>query len=153
MTQHNGHAELRPAGGGQDRLGESPKIIDVTLGGLQWRIDRIGLVVESDDRTGLPILFGDAGKLRQLLSNLIVNALQSLESHRPEQPGIGIRVARQMIEAGTAIEISICDNGAGLNAPDAEALFEPYVTTRSKGTGVGLAIVRQITDQHHGRVS
>ena len=129
------------------------KIMDVTLSGLQRRIDQVGVIIETDYQTGLPMLLGDASKLRQLFSNLIVNALQSIESHRPEQPCIHIRAGQQMTEAGTAIEIGICDNGAGLNAPDAEVLFEPFVTTRSKGTGLGLAIVRQISQQHNGRVS
>ena len=128
------------------------KILDVTLSGLQRRIDQTGVAIETDYQVGLPMLLGDANKLRQLFSNLIVNALQSLESQRPAQSCIHIRAGQQMTDAGTAIEISICDNGAGLNAPDAEMLFEPFVTTRSKGTGLGLAIVRQIVEQHCGRV-
>jgi len=128
------------------------KIMDVTLSGLQRRIDKAEVIIETDYQTGLPMLLGDASKLRQLFSNLIVNALQSLESRRPAQPRIEIRAGHRMTEAGTAIGVGICDNGAGLNAPDTEALFEPFVTTRSKGTGLGLAIVRQIASQHHGAV-
>jgi PAS domain S-box-containing protein len=128
------------------------KIMDVTLSGLQRRIDKAEVIIETDYQTGLPMLLGDASKLRQLFSNLIVNALQSLEGQRPEQPCIRIRASQQMSEAGSAIEIHICDNGTGLNAPDAEMLFEPFVTTRSKGTGLGLVIVRQISQQHNGQV-
>jgi nitrogen fixation/metabolism regulation signal transduction histidine kinase len=58
-----------------------------------------------------------------------------------------------MTESGTGIEVSICDNGGGLNSLEPETLFEPFYTTRSKGTGLGLAIVRQIAGQHNGQVS
>lgn len=128
------------------------KVLDVTLGSLQRRIDQAAVTIEGDYAVGLPMLPGDASKLRQLFSNLIVNALQAIESRQPEQPRISIRACHHMSESGTAIEISICDNGAGLATPESEILFEPFFTTRSKGTGLGLAIVRQIAVQHNGQV-
>ena len=129
------------------------KVLDVTLGSLQRRIDQAAVAIETEYQPGLPMLPGDGSKLRQLFSNLIVNALQSLAGQTPDQPMIVIKAGYQMTESGAAIEVSICDNGAGLSSLDPEILFEPFYTTRSKGTGLGLAIARQIAGQHNGKVN
>jgi PAS domain S-box-containing protein len=128
------------------------KLLTVTLGGLQRRIDQADVIIEIDYQAGLPMLPGDANKLRQLFSNLIVNALQSIETQAPAQARIDIKTCLYMTDSGTGIEVSICDNGVGLNSLEPETLFEPFYTTRSKGTGLGLAIVRQIAGQHTGQV-
>ncbi len=128
------------------------KVLDATLGSLQRRIDQALVVIETEYQPGLPMLPGDGSKLRQLFSNLIVNAILSLESHGSEQPMISIKAGYQMTASGAAIEVNICDNGAGLSTLEPETLFEPFFTSRSKGTGLGLAIARQIKGQHHGKV-
>lgn len=87
----------------------------------------------------------------QALTNLIKNAGEAIESLReagaPEGHAPQIRIESRE-EAGQAV-IAISDNGIGL-PEDRARLFEPYVTTRDKGTGLGLPIVRKIIEEHGG---
>jgi PAS domain S-box-containing protein len=128
------------------------KLLDTTLLSLQKRIVEADVRVDVQHSSGLPALPGDANKLRQLFSNLIVNAIQASRSENKQERVINIRSYPVTGELGNAVEITICDNGEGL-AEVVDKLFEPFFTTRTKGTGLGLAIVRQIAEQHHGRVS
>jgi signal transduction histidine kinase len=83
----------------------------------------------------------DEQLLRQVLFNLIINAIQSVEA------GGLIRIQAQRHEAGEAA-LKISDNGPGVPAGDRQDIFKPYFTTRQKGTGLGLAVVQQIVLAH-----
>jgi nitrogen fixation/metabolism regulation signal transduction histidine kinase len=98
----------------------------------------------------LPPLRADAGRIRQLLHNLIRNALEAM----PEGGAPRIEVAtRRGTSVGTAMELELRDNGPGL-PPDFDASwFEPYTTTKPKGGGLGLAIVKKIAEEHGATVS
>ena len=103
------------------------------------------------DIPAAPILLDiDGTMLGQAFTNLIKNAGESIEEYRqktdPDHLG-EIRVALQII--GTSARISIADNGTGL-PEDRSRLFEPYMTTREKGTGLGLPIVKKIIEEHGG---
>lgn len=92
----------------------------------------------------------DATMIGQALTNLIKNAGEAIETRREELgedivPQIKISARRVDNDA----EISISDNGIGL-PEDRAKLFEPYVTTRDKGTGLGLPIVKKIIEEHGG---
>ncbi len=100
---------------------------------------------------GLPTLYGDATKLRQVFSNLISNALQAID--KVENPQVSIDTMVELGQAGTGIRVEICDNGSGISEDERERIFEPFFTTRSKDTGLGLAIVRRILDQHRATIS
>lgn len=129
------------------------KLLNVTLSSLQKRIDAAGVGVEVHYQSGLPTVPADANKLRQVFSNLIINALQSLEQQTDGERRLFLSTALQLTESGTAIQVEICDNGSGVDEAERERLFEPFYTTRAKGTGLGLAIVRQIIEQHGGSVT
>ncbi len=96
----------------------------------------------------------DSGMISQALTNLIKNAgeaIETLQENHPERkfkPEIQIAME---IEEDTA-KIRIADNGVGL-PPDRARLFEPYMTTRDKGTGLGLPIVKKIIEEHGGTLS
>ena len=103
---------------------------------------------------GPVVLELDGTMIGQALTNLIKNAGEAIESlyekgipsgHTPE-----IRVA--MIVTDGDVAITIADNGIGL-PPDRARLFEPYVTTREKGTGLGLPIVKKIIEEHGGTLA
>ena len=93
----------------------------------------------------------DATMIGQALTNLIKNAGEAIESLQEKGAPAGfapeIRVTLTADETEAVIQIA--DNGTGL-PPDRARLFEPYVTTREKGTGLGLPIVRKIIDEHGG---
>jgi two-component system nitrogen regulation sensor histidine kinase NtrY len=98
----------------------------------------------------LPVLV-DATMIGQALTNLIKNAGEAIETLQERGAPAGhvpeIRVSLAATDA--AVEIRIADNGTGLPA-DRARLFEPYVTTRAKGTGLGLPIVKKIIEEHGG---
>ena len=93
----------------------------------------------------------DATMIGQALTNLIKNAGEAIESLQekgaPEGHAPELRISLSLTD--TAAEIRIADNGIGLPA-DRARLFEPYVTTRAKGTGLGLPIVKKIIEEHGG---
>ena len=94
---------------------------------------------------------GDAGRLRQLLHNLLKNALEAIRD-----AGNGeIRITtRNEARAGLhQIVLSVADNGPGFSSGIMDNLFEPYVSTKPKGSGLGLAIVKKIVEEHAGTIS
>lgn len=96
----------------------------------------------------------DATMIGQAFTNLIKNAGEAIDSYRQKSNPTGfspeIRVSLVTQEAEVVIRIS--DNGTGL-PPDRARLFEPYVTTRDKGTGLGLPIVKKIIEEHGGTLA
>ena len=96
----------------------------------------------------------DATMIGQALTNLIKNAGEAIETLREKHPHVDvapeIRIA--LTVQGSTAAISISDNGIGL-PEDRARLFEPYVTTREKGTGLGLPIVKKIIEEHGGTLA
>jgi C4-dicarboxylate-specific signal transduction histidine kinase len=106
---------------------------------------RIALETPAGDA---PAVVVDRVQIEAVLHNLLANAIDALKM-RPE--GRAIRVVIAKDDAGF-VRITIADNGPGIAAEIAEALFEPFVTTKPRGTGLGLAISRSIIDAHGGRL-
>lgn len=103
--------------------------------------------IETDLAGDLPPILGDATQLRQVIHNLLRNAEDALEGR--ENPRI--RIATEL--KGRTARLLLVDNGPGF-APELLArVFEPYVTTKAKGTGLGLPIVKKIIDEHHGTIT
>ena len=105
-----------------------------------------------------PTIEADIGRLRQLLHNLIKNALEAnqekhSESQRQssdEKIYISTRCAEE--HACRYVELKITDTGPGIAKDMFDQLFEPYVTTKPKGSGLGLAIVKKIVEEHGGMI-
>jgi nitrogen fixation/metabolism regulation signal transduction histidine kinase len=95
---------------------------------------------------GLPAAFADPAQLRQVIHNLLQNAQDALAG--TGEPLITVRTELQ----GAAVRVSVTDNGAGFPETIMRRVFEPYVTTKPKGTGLGLAVVRKIIEEHGGRI-
>ncbi len=95
----------------------------------------------------------DATMIGQAFTNLIKNAGEAIEAQKEKAPEGYIAEIRVTLEADdTQAVIRIMDNGTGL-PPDRARLFEPYVTTRAKGTGLGLPIVKKIIEEHGGTLA
>jgi nitrogen fixation/metabolism regulation signal transduction histidine kinase len=99
-----------------------------------------------DFATDLPYFIGDPAQLRQVMHNLLQNAQDSLAE--VAAPRIELRSER--FEGG--LRVTITDNGAGFPESLMKRAFEPYVTTKPKGTGLGLVIVKKIVEEHGGTV-
>ena len=92
----------------------------------------------------------DRGRVRQILNNLLTNALEALDGVASPQLQISTR-----LETGGDAEyaaVSVCDNGPGFPRELLGRVFDPYVTSKPKGTGLGLAIVKKIVEEHGGRI-
>ena len=100
----------------------------------------------ADFAADLPFFVGDPAQLRQVMHNLLQNAQDSLAE--TAEPRIDIHSER--VDGG--LRVTITDNGAGFPETLMKRAFEPYVTTKPKGTGLGLVIVKKIVEEHGGTV-
>ncbi len=100
----------------------------------------------------LPEILGDATLLRQVVHNLVQNALDAVNEHpSPDEPSrVLIRTDAPRKEDGSirAVRLLVRDNGPGFPDKILKRAFEPYLTTKAKGTGLGLAVVKKIADEH-----
>jgi nitrogen fixation/metabolism regulation signal transduction histidine kinase len=94
----------------------------------------------------LPRIVGDPAQLRQVIHNLLQNAQDALVDRA--NPSIVVR--SEPVAGG--MRVTITDNGNGFPEPLMQRAFEPYVTTKPKGTGLGLVIVKKIIEEHGGTV-
>jgi nitrogen fixation/metabolism regulation signal transduction histidine kinase len=96
----------------------------------------------------VPAVEADPGRLRQLLHNLIRNAIESYDGEgRPEVT----LILSSVEQAGKYfVELQVEDNGPGIPEEMLGKLFEPYTTSKAKGTGLGLAVVKRIVEEHSG---
>jgi len=116
--------------------------------------DASGGAIRLSLRPGLPLIEGDATQLRQVIHNLLVNSQDALAG----RPDARIHVRTELVEieeASTkarAVRLAVEDNGPGFPANILRRAFEPYVTSKSGGTGLGLAMVKKIVDEHGARI-
>jgi PAS domain S-box-containing protein len=101
----------------------------------------VDVVKEIDPAT---VAIGDSEKLRQVVINLLVNALDAM----PESGTLSVKVSALR----SSVSIEIGDTGPGIDPNILPEIFDPFFTTKEAGTGLGLSIVRKIVDQHGGRI-
>jgi nitrogen fixation/metabolism regulation signal transduction histidine kinase len=109
-----------------------------------------GLQFNLDLCEGPPGLAADGGRLRQMLHNLIRNAREASDTE-----AVSIDISSRVVEnqGGTWLLLELRDDGPGFPAEVLERPFEPYVTSKSHGRGLGLAICRKIVSEHNGRIT
>jgi nitrogen fixation/metabolism regulation signal transduction histidine kinase len=107
----------------------------------------------------LPQVMGDATQLRQIIHNLLQNAQDAVGDRKQDATTPQIDVKTEEIHYQNsdgkdcvAVRFSVVDNGPGFAARILAHAFEPYVTSKSRGTGLGLAMVKKIIDEHGGRI-
>jgi nitrogen fixation/metabolism regulation signal transduction histidine kinase len=103
--------------------------------------------VQADLSADVPKVQGDPTQLRQIIHNLIRNAQDATEGLQAAK--IEVSTARQ----GKQVALVIADNGPGFPPEIMANAFEPYVTTKPKGTGLGLPIVKKIIEEHGGKIA
>ena len=137
----------------------TPQLKPISINTLTSEI--LGLYEGSPMRTHLdprcPSIMGDPTQIRQVIHNLLQNAQDStLEGNRQADP---VEVKTELVsyveQSGltqNAVRLTISDSGVGFPAKILARAFEPYVTTKSKGTGLGLAVVKKIIDDHGAKI-
>ena len=101
---------------------------------------------------GLPEIVGDGPQLRQVIHNLVQNALDAIAEQADGRVLVVTEAARNEGGEARAVRLVVVDNGPGFPEKVLKRAFEPYVTTKKKGTGLGLAVVKKIADEHGARV-
>ena len=98
----------------------------------------------------LPRTFGDRVQLQQVIINLVINAVEAMESVAGRPRELTVRSGRRDPDR---VFLSVTDSGVGIPDTDAERVFTPFFTTKSSGMGMGLSICRSIVEAHEGRLS
>jgi C4-dicarboxylate-specific signal transduction histidine kinase len=107
-----------------------------------------GITVRIDFPPDLPLILGDPVQLQQVMFNLVANSIDAMNSARNRPKELSIRSVTDSF--GLLVEFR--DSGIGLQAGSTEGIFEPFVTTKSQGLGLGLSISRSIIEAHGGRL-
>ena len=129
------------------------EILELYIGEIETKIIEVQLA------PNLPAILGDTTQLRQVMHNLIKNAQDAIAETNSLTHSPKIQLLTEAIhypEANgamkTAVRLSITDNGPGFDARLISRAFEPYVTSKPKGTGLGLPVVKKIIEEHGGRI-
>ena len=112
-------------------------------------MDARGVVIEAMLDQKCPLIQADALQLRQVVHNLIQNAQDACEG----KPGARVSLSTQFNASSARVRLRVEDSGGGFPDFILKRAFEPYVTTKSKGTGLGLAVVKKIADDHGARIA
>jgi len=115
-----------------------------------YNLDSSTVPVQCDLAPECPPVLGDAQQLRQVLHNLLQNA-QDASATQADANRVVLLKTRYLADAHR-VRLSVIDNGTGFPEHILKRAFEPYVTTKDKGTGLGLAVVKKIADEHGTRV-
>ena len=110
--------------------------------------EKTGIAISLDTEENLPKIAADIGRMRQILHNLLRNAVEALEHSVDGR--IDIRVKLVDYHGIELIEVLVEDNGPGFKTGSLAQVFDPYVTSKPKGTGLGLAIVKKLVEEHAG---
>ena len=102
--------------------------------------------IDTELADDLGAILGDATQLRQIIHNLLRNAEDALEGRA------GARIVIRTQQGSRHARLSLADNGPGFPVELLPRIFEPYVTTKARGTGLGLPIVKKIVDEHQGSI-
>lgn len=126
-----------------------PLILDsLSLGA--HAIAKVPVDVRIDLDPEIPAMWCDEGQMKQVVLNLIVNAVQAM----PAGGVLTIRLTADRMRAPGAplVRLTVSDTGAGIDPAHRSRLFDPFFTTKEEGTGLGLAIVHSIVEAHQGRI-
>jgi signal transduction histidine kinase len=95
----------------------------------------------------LPTIFGNEVQLQQVILNLVMNAIDSMNSAEPRILSINTEMVGQ-----NAVHVSVADTGSGISVANLNRIFKPMFTTKAHGMGMGLSICKSIIESHGGKI-
>ena len=119
-------------------------VVGSTLGLIKHQLELHGIALRQDFSSDLPLMSFDPDRMRQVLMNVFVNAIQAM-------PRGGSLTVETALREGL-VEIAVQDSGAGIPRDIRDKIFDPFFTTKEAGTGLGLSIVYRIMQEHGGRI-
>ena len=125
------------------------EIIAQCIQTLRQELDKQKITVRTDLDASLPLIAGHRGQLREVVLNLMQNAIEAMEASANGGRNLTLETKRQ--DQGE-VAISVMDTGPGLEQESKTRIFDAFVTTKDKGTGLGLAVSRMIVELHGGRI-
>jgi len=128
----------------QIKLGSLNDVVSETLELLRPELENRGLIIHEKLDERISSVFLDASQIKQVLVNLVKNAMQAMT-----------RGGTLVLETGESSEnvwVRVSDTGGGISQDQINRIFEPFYTTKEKGTGLGLMIVQRIVQNHNGRI-
>jgi PAS domain S-box-containing protein len=123
-------------------------VVEETLRLMRSDLLNRRVVVRADLGEELPAVSGDRNQLQQVLLNFMMNGCDAMDGQDMD----GRLLVRTRTTADGNVEFSVADRGTGIPSADLERIFEPFVTTKSHGMGLGLTICRSIVEAHGGRL-
>ena len=100
--------------------------------------------------TAVPVVMADRVQMQQIVLNLLMNACEALCSLPVAARNVAL--STRFLADTSCVEVAMTDSGTGIPPADLERIFQPFVTTKSGGMGMGLAICRSVAESHHGRL-
>lgn len=120
--------------------------LNTILSSVRPTLDYLDITLETNVPSDLPTLMLDRIRIRQMLLNLLKNAWEAV-------PVPGGKISVSAFPERSGICINIQDNGCGISKEQLCSIFQPFFTTKESGTGLGLAVSKQIVEAHHGSIS
>lgn len=125
------------------------KLVDGALSMLAFELRNKHVRVAWDPPDGLPVVFADQVQIRQVLVNLITNAIDAMALADPKSRQLTIGIRRE----ADFLAVTVSDRGPGIEEPLRDRLFDPFVSSKSNGTGIGLPISKRIIEAHAGMLT
>jgi len=123
-------------------------IVKKTMEVVGPELQEKGIRLDLNLATSLPKVLADVSLMQQALLNLVKNAMQAMPEDRKDP-----RITVSTYIDSDMVKLSVADNGCGMNEEQMSKIFEPYYTTKSSGTGLGLTVLFKIMKQHGGDVT
>jgi two-component system sensor kinase FixL len=137
----------------EDRIQQAPldlnEVVMEVLKLVRSDVLNRNVVVDMDFAPALPQVLGDRVQLQQVVLNLVVNGCDAMENNPVRDRRLIVRT--EPVD-GNRVEVTVADCGVGIAPDQLERVFEPFVTTKGTGMGLGLAVCRAIVNAHGGRI-